>query len=192
MYRSCLAVALALVAVAHPVSAQSPTGVEFLNSGKVVGKSFPLSEAVRVGDTLYLSGVVGIGPGETKLVPGGLAPEARQTLTNIRTMLEANGLGLRDVVKCTVMLADIGEWGHSTRSTRNSSAPRTRRAPRSAPADLRSARASRWSASQPTRAERGSAGERAVDELDPVRDRHRARLAQVREATDVGGRDRDR
>ncbi|MFO1408264.1 MAG: Rid family hydrolase [Steroidobacteraceae bacterium] len=111
MYRSCLAVALALVAVAHPVSAQSPTGVEFLNSGKVVGKSFPLSEAVRVGDTLYLSGVVGIGPGETKLVPGGLAPEARQTLTNIRTMLEANGLGLRDVVKCTVMLADIGEWG---------------------------------------------------------------------------------
>jgi 2-iminobutanoate/2-iminopropanoate deaminase len=45
------------------------------------------------------------------VVPGGLVPESRQALTNIRAVLEANGLSLQDVVKCTVMLADIGEWG---------------------------------------------------------------------------------
>jgi enamine deaminase RidA (YjgF/YER057c/UK114 family) len=43
-------------------------------------------------------------------VPGGLEPEARQTLANIRTMLEAAGASIRDVVKCTVMLDDMSQW----------------------------------------------------------------------------------
>ena len=111
MHRTCFAIALALAAVTAPADAQSPTGVEFLNSGKVIAPGLPLSEAVRVGDTLYLSGVVGVVPGELKVVPGGLAAEARQALGNVRTMLEAQGLGLKNVVKCTVMLADIAEWG---------------------------------------------------------------------------------
>ena len=111
MHRTCFAIALALAAVTAPAVAQSPTGVEFLNSGKVIAPGLPLSEAVRVGDTLYLSGVVGVVPGELKVVPGGLAAEARQALGNVRTMLEAHGLGLKNVVKCTVMLADIAEWG---------------------------------------------------------------------------------
>ena len=111
MHRTCFAIALALAAVTAPAVAQSPTGVEFLNSGKVIAPGLPLSEAVRVGDTLYLSGVVGVVPGELKVVPGGLAAEARQALGNVRTMLEAQGLGLKNVVKGTVMLADIAEWG---------------------------------------------------------------------------------
>jgi reactive intermediate/imine deaminase len=101
----------ALLAAAAPASvAQSPTGVQFLNSGKVLPTNLPFSEAVRVGDTLYLSGQLGIVPGSIKLVPGGVEAEARQTLENIRTTLEAHGLTMRDVVKCTVMLADIAEW----------------------------------------------------------------------------------
>jgi reactive intermediate/imine deaminase len=84
--------------------------VEYLNSGKVVPANLPFSEAVRAGDTLYLSGQVGIQPGTMKLVPGGIREEARQALANIRTSLEANGYSLGDVVKCTVMLADKGEW----------------------------------------------------------------------------------
>ena len=111
MRRIHLALVFALLAGVVPASAQSPTGVEFLNSGKVIAPGLPLSEAVRVGDTLYLSGVVGVVPGQLKVVPGGLAPEARQALSNVRTMLEAQGLSLKNVVKCTVMLADIGEWG---------------------------------------------------------------------------------
>ena len=84
--------------------------VEYLNSGKVVPANLPFAEAVRAGDTLYLSGQVGIRPGTMQLVPGGIREEARQALTNIRTSLEAHGYSLADVVKCTVMLADIGEW----------------------------------------------------------------------------------
>jgi 2-iminobutanoate/2-iminopropanoate deaminase len=85
--------------------------VRFLDSGKVLPSSLPLSEAVRVGDMLYLSGQLGLAPGTLKLVPGGIRAEARQTMENIRTILEAHGSSLRDVVKCTVMLADMNEWG---------------------------------------------------------------------------------
>jgi reactive intermediate/imine deaminase len=84
--------------------------MEFLNSAKVLPAGLPFSEAVRVGNTLYLSGQMGIVPGSTRLVPGGIREEARQTLMNIRTTLEAHGLKLADVAKCTIMLADIGEW----------------------------------------------------------------------------------
>lgn len=84
--------------------------MEFLNSGKVLPAGLPFSEAVRVGDFLYLSGQMGIVPGSTRLVPGGIREEAKQALMNIRTTLEAHGVTMRDVAKCTIMLADIGEW----------------------------------------------------------------------------------
>lgn len=84
--------------------------IRFLNSGKVLPASLPFSEAVRVGDTLYLSGQMGIVPGSMQLVPGGIAAEARQTMANIKTTLEAHGYAMGDLVKCTVMLADISEW----------------------------------------------------------------------------------
>ena len=105
-----IAGALACLFVAVAMGAESPKA-EFLNSGKVYPAGVPLSEAVRVGDTLYLSGQIGVQPGTLKLVPGGLKEEARQTMSNIRTTLEAHGYSMRDVVKCTVMLADIGRWG---------------------------------------------------------------------------------
>jgi reactive intermediate/imine deaminase len=104
-----LVAALAL-SPAGPASGEAPPAIEFLNSGKVVPANLPFSEAVRVGDMLYLSGQVGIKPGTLKLAPGGIQAEARQALENIKTSLEAHGYSLRDVVKCTVMLADIAEW----------------------------------------------------------------------------------
>jgi 2-iminobutanoate/2-iminopropanoate deaminase len=84
--------------------------IEYLNSGKVLPATLPFSEAVRVGDTLYLSGHVGIVPGSTKLVPGGIKEETKQAMQNIKTSLEANGFGLNNLVKCTAMLADMAEW----------------------------------------------------------------------------------
>ena len=99
------------ILVAGMASAKDKPKVEFLNSGKVYPAGVPLAEAVRVGDTLYLSGQIGIQPGTLKLVPGGIKEEAKQTLTNIRTTLEAHGYTMKDVVKCTVMLADIAKWG---------------------------------------------------------------------------------
>ena len=94
-----------------PALAAPPATVQFLNSGKVLPTDLPFSEAVRVDDMLYLSGQVGVAPGTMKLVPGGLKAEARQTMDNIKTSLEAHGFAMRDLVRCTVMLADISEWG---------------------------------------------------------------------------------
>lgn len=105
---------LAACAVLASGSAASPgqsDAVQFLNSGRVMPADLPFSEAVRVDRLLFLSGQVGIEPGTLELVPGGMVAEARQTLENIRTVLEAHGYSMRDVVKCTVMLADIAEWG---------------------------------------------------------------------------------
>ena len=102
--------ATALLAAALPASASEAPKVEFLNSGRITPTTLPFSEAVRVGGTLYLSGQIGIKPGTLELVSGGIEGEARQTLENIRTTLETHGYTLRDVVKCTVMLADIAEW----------------------------------------------------------------------------------
>jgi reactive intermediate/imine deaminase len=69
----------------------------------------PFSPAVKVGNMLYLAGQEGTDHG--KLVPGGIGPETKQTLTNIKTLLEANGSDMEHVVKCTIFLADIKEWG---------------------------------------------------------------------------------
>lgn len=93
------------------VSAAEPARVEFLNSGKTLPTNLPFSEAVRVGNTLYLSGQIGIVPGSMKLVEGGIKTEARQTMENIKATLEAHGYAMTDLVKCTAMLADMSEWG---------------------------------------------------------------------------------
>ena len=103
--------ALAVVAACLLAAQAFAKPPEFLNSGKVYPANVPLAEAVRVDGTLYLSGQIGIQPGTLKLVPGGLKAEARQTMENIKTTLEAHGYTMNDLVKCTVMLADIAQWG---------------------------------------------------------------------------------
>lgn len=102
--------ALAGLPAASPLAAQQAgPPVEYLPAdGSNVG---PFSEAVRVGHTLYLSGSIGIDPETGELAPGGIGPETRQTLENIRARLERYGSSMDRVVKCTVMLADIAEWG---------------------------------------------------------------------------------
>lgn len=99
------------LSLAFAAQAKPPRAPEFLDSGKVYPPNVPLAEAVRVGGTLYLSGQIGIQPGTLKLVPGGLAAESRQTMENIKTTLEAHGYSMTDLVKCTVMLAEISRWG---------------------------------------------------------------------------------
>jgi len=90
--------------------AEDKSNVEFLNSGKIVPKDLPFSEAVKVGNLLFLSGEIGNTPGSLKLVPGGIRPEAKQAMENISTTLKASGYTIDDLVKCTVILADMSEW----------------------------------------------------------------------------------
>ena len=105
-----LAGSLSACAPATPPTESHPQA-EFITSQVTQGLDLPFSEAVRIGDLVILSGMVGIRPGTMELAPGGLEAEARQALENIRTVLAASGASPRDVVKCTVMLDDIGEWG---------------------------------------------------------------------------------
>jgi reactive intermediate/imine deaminase len=72
--------------------------------------NLPFSDAVRVGNLLFLSGHLGSVPGSNNIVTGGITAETRQALENIKRTLEANGSSLDRVFKCTVMLADMGEW----------------------------------------------------------------------------------
>lgn len=72
-------------------------------------QNLPFSEAVRVGNMLYLSGQMGI-ERSMRLVPGGIAAETRQTMENIKAALERLGSSLDHVIKATVMLADMSEW----------------------------------------------------------------------------------
>lgn len=83
---------------------------EYFSSPDPQMKSLPFSEAVRVGNMLYLSGQVGSRPGTLELVPVGIKKEAAQTLENIKTVLERNGSSMDQVVRCTVFLADIRDW----------------------------------------------------------------------------------
>ena len=84
--------------------------VEYLTSPAIEALQLPFSEAVRVEDTLYLSGQLGNTPGTHKLIDGGISTETRQTLENISATLERHGSSLEQLVKCTIYLADINEW----------------------------------------------------------------------------------
>jgi len=105
-----MAVFAAACAAPQPPAAEPTTPlVEFLNANPA--SNLPFSDAVRVGNLLFLSGKVGNVPGTLDLAPGGLEGQARQAMENIKTTLTTHGYAMRDVVKCTVMLADISKWG---------------------------------------------------------------------------------
>ncbi len=71
----------------------------------------PFSDAVQVGDVLYISGQIGAEPGVDHVVTGGIEAEARQVMENICGVLKARGLGFDNVFKCTVMIGDMAKWG---------------------------------------------------------------------------------
>ena len=87
------------------------TVVEYLQAPGTEDMNLPFSTAVRVGDTLYLSGAIGLVPGAGELATGGIQGETRQTMENIKQTLETFGSSMDNVVKCTVFLADMSEWG---------------------------------------------------------------------------------
>jgi len=112
-YISLFAVTISLLLTACYVEAQQQTqpstvpSVEYLKAD--TASPLPFSDAVRVGNMLYLSGTIGIDD-SMKVVPGGIEAETKQVMENARRVLERNGSSMDRVIKCTVMLADIKEW----------------------------------------------------------------------------------
>ena len=70
----------------------------------------PYSPAILAGDTLYLAGQLGRDPATTKLVPGGIEAETRQTLTNIREVLREARMDFSDVVNVTAYIVDFKDF----------------------------------------------------------------------------------
>jgi 2-iminobutanoate/2-iminopropanoate deaminase len=69
----------------------------------------PYSQAIRAGDTVYLSGQLGIDPATGNLVDG-VEAQAQQALKNLRAVAQAAGGELADIVKLTLLLADINDF----------------------------------------------------------------------------------
>jgi 2-iminobutanoate/2-iminopropanoate deaminase len=86
--------------------------VKYLRSDTFKEKKIPLSEAVRVGNLLFLSGNLGIDFSKEglALVPGGIVAETKQTMLNIENTLKNSGSSLDKLVKCTLFMANIDEW----------------------------------------------------------------------------------
>lgn len=70
----------------------------------------PYSQAVRVGDTLYASGQVGLDPATGQIVEGGVEAQTVRVFENIKAVLAGAGLGFADVVKTTVFLKNMGDF----------------------------------------------------------------------------------
>ena len=95
---------------ATPVEEKKMTDVQYLNMPGTEELGLPFSSAVRVDNMLYLSGNIGNLPGSLELAPGGIQAETRQTMENMKAVLEQFGSSMDQVVKCTVFLADMSEW----------------------------------------------------------------------------------
>ena len=100
-----------LIVAGCEVRADKGPEVEYLQLPGAEDRDLPFSAAVRVDDTLYVSGSIGNIPGTLDLAEGGIQGETRQTLENIKRVVEQFGSSMDRVVKCTVFLADIAEWG---------------------------------------------------------------------------------
>ncbi|XP_044757461.1 2-iminobutanoate/2-iminopropanoate deaminase [Coccinella septempunctata] len=70
----------------------------------------PYSQAVQFGNTLYVSGVLGLDKNKMELVEGGVAGQAKQALTNLGHILKAAGTTYENVIKTSIFLANIGDF----------------------------------------------------------------------------------
>lgn len=108
---TCLSILLSCQNISQKIDADASSIVEYYTSEISSSLDLPFSDAVRVGDMLYLSGNLGNVPGTAELVPGGIRAEAKQTMENIKSVLETHGATMDDIIKCTVFIDDISEWG---------------------------------------------------------------------------------
>ena len=70
----------------------------------------PYSQGIAAGNTAYISGQLPIDPATGAFAGEDIVSQTRQALTNLKAILQANGMTMADVVKTTVLMADIGEF----------------------------------------------------------------------------------
>ena len=84
---------------------------EIITTDRIAPSVGPFSAAVRAGDLLFLSGQVALDPATGKLVAGDIGTQTEQIFANISAVLEAAGKSFDDVMKTTVYLADMKDFG---------------------------------------------------------------------------------
>jgi reactive intermediate/imine deaminase len=86
-------------------------GREVIESADAPAAIGPYSQAVRAGDTLYMSGQIPLDPKTMQIVDGGIEAQARQVFANLRAVAAASGATLNDIVKLTILMTDLSEFG---------------------------------------------------------------------------------
>lgn len=84
--------------------------VHAIRTDRAPAAAGPYSQAVRCGDTIYVSGQLGIDPATGQLADGGIREQTRQLFENIRAILEAGGSSLKLVTKVTVFIAEWSDF----------------------------------------------------------------------------------
>jgi len=87
------------------------TNKEIINTSHAPAPIGPYNQAVRAGNTLYVSGQIALVPETGALIEGTVADEARQVLKNLEAVLTAAGYAFADVVKTTIFLRDMNDFG---------------------------------------------------------------------------------
>jgi reactive intermediate/imine deaminase len=108
MKSTALAAGILAMTGASADAAPPRPAIEHYGRPALNNQPLPFSDAVRVGDTLYLSGQLGIGA-DGKL-PDGIEAQTKAALDNIGAILKRAGLGYGDVFHCTAMLSDMKLW----------------------------------------------------------------------------------
>ena len=93
-----------------PVQSPSAPDKEVVASQDAPAAIGPYSQAIRVGETVWLAGQIALEPVTGGMVTGSIEIETRQVMSNITAVLAAAGLGLEDVVQAQVYLADLNEY----------------------------------------------------------------------------------
>lgn len=70
----------------------------------------PYSQAIRVGNLIYTSGQIPIDPATGSFVEGGIKEQTRQSLTNVKAILEEAGTSMANVIKTTVFMSDMADF----------------------------------------------------------------------------------
>lgn len=86
------------------------TSKKIINTANSPAPIGPYSQAVKAGNTLYVSGQIALSPHTGNLVGSSIADEARQVLDNLTAILAEAGYALTDVVKTTIFLRDMGDF----------------------------------------------------------------------------------
>lgn len=82
-----------------------------ISTGKAPAAVGPYSQAVKTGNLLLSSGQIGLDPATGKMVEGGVEAQAKQVLDNLAAVLEAGGSSMDKILKATIFLADMGDFG---------------------------------------------------------------------------------